>query len=801
MKKYYIGTSLLAILIGSLAAAPAVAQGDGLGNSDEIIVTARKRDESLLAVPVIVTAMTGTELERRAINSSDSLARMVPGLTIGEGGGTVQGGTIALRGVAGPDTNPFGDQAVSFNIDGVQVAKSSVRRLGFMDVQQIEVLKGPQALFFGKNSPGGIISLRTSDPTSSFSAKAALGYEFNAHEVRGEGHVSGPLTDTLGARLAFYGSDMRGWVKSLVPANNAYVPFHRFGPRNREIALRGTLKLDPNDRFSARLKVAYGDVKGAGPNDNSQIVKCPYGANQLPGIAIDCKPDERNNRTDNIGPRFTPFQSKFGDGHTWLKQHQTLAGLELNYKLSDAIDITSVTGLYHTKLSAVEHYTRYPGDPILMFGFTFGDALLPVYLKYMNREISQELRASTSFDGPFNFTIGGIYSDTRSSTGSHAFLNATSPIELTQYFLVQNGIAYSVFGQGRFDVTDQLELSAGGRYSREKKSLPVTKADFTSSAINGMTSYVSPVNKVSFDNFSPELTLNYRPTQNLTVFGSYKRGFLSGGFNSSSAVPGVPINYGPQKIRGYEGGVKASLLGGALRANLSAFSYKVAGLQITAFEQGGVIGTIRNAGGVKIKGLEFDANYRTPIDGLSLRGAVSYNHARYTEYFGPCWAGQSQSMGCSFLALGGGEARPIQGAENGNLQDLAGNRLVNAPEWSGSIGASFDTPIGRQLKFGISADLNFASSSPTDATSYPNAVSPSRQLLDASLRIGDVDDQWELALIGRNLTNDFYWSNGQQHLFTGGESGGVNPGALADATAVINRAREIMLRFTFKFGQ
>lgn len=171
----------------------------------EIIVTARKRNETLVKVPVAITAVTSTELSRSAINGVDGLARKIPGLVVGEGGGTVQGGSISLRGISAADSNPLGDQAVSFNIDGVQVARSSVRRMGDFDIASVEVLKGPQALFFGKNSPGGIISTTTADPTDRLEVGGKIGFEFNADEVRGEGYVSAPLTDAIGVRLAVYG--------------------------------------------------------------------------------------------------------------------------------------------------------------------------------------------------------------------------------------------------------------------------------------------------------------------------------------------------------------------------------------------------------------------------------------------------------------------------------------------------------------------------------------------------------------------------------------------------------------------
>lgn len=767
--------------------------------SGDIIVTARRRNETSIAVPVVLTAVGGEEMTRRAISSADGVARLVPGLTISVGQGTTQGGTIALRGVAGPDTNPFGDQSVSFNIDGVQIAKSSVRRLAFMDMEQVEVLKGPQALFFGKNSPGGIISIRTADPTSSFAAKASVGYEFNAHEWRGEGFVSGPLTDTLGARVAFYGSKMRGDVKSLVPDDSLYPRFHKYGPHSRDFAVRGTLKFEPNEALTARLKVTYGKVKGAGPAENSQVVFCPLGVSQLEGIVSDCKADGYDNRTDNIGTVFTPFDPAYGDGHTYMKSDQFLTGLELNYAASDSIDITSVTGLYKSNFKAVEHYTRYPVVPILAFGFSYGLPQLPAAYWYHNREFSQELRVNTSFDGPVNVTAGGIYTNTKASTGGTAFINATTPFEVQDYDIYHKGSSYSMFGQVRFQATPQLELTAGGRYSHEEKRIPLARNDLTSSTASPLP-VTLPRDKVTFNDFSPEFTISYRPSDRLTVFGSYKRGFLSGGFNGVPAYPGVDAGYGPQKIRGFEAGIKALLLDGTLRANLSVYDYKVPGLQITAFDAAGIVGSLRNAGGARTKGVEFDLNYRPPIDGLTLRGAIAYNHGRYTEYYGPCYNGQSQGQGCNFRALGNGQARPILTGELGNVQDLAGRQMVNAPDWSWNLGANYETPINSSLKFGVSADANFASSVPTDAYLSPGGRSPKRTLIDATARIGAVDDSWELALIGRNLTKKYYWASAQQLAYTAGATGGVTPGLPADYYARLNRGQEIMLRATIAFG-
>lgn len=139
----------------------------------------------------------------------DDLNSVIPQLQIGEGV-AIQGGGIFLRGVGGNANTTTADQGVSFNIDGAQVARSSVRRIGQMDMEQIEVLKGPQGLFFGKNSPGGVISIRTADPTKAFSAKASALYEFVGRQAQFDGFVSGPLTDTLGIRVAVLASHMSG---------------------------------------------------------------------------------------------------------------------------------------------------------------------------------------------------------------------------------------------------------------------------------------------------------------------------------------------------------------------------------------------------------------------------------------------------------------------------------------------------------------------------------------------------------------------------------------------------------------
>src|SRR5579859_3678787 len=237
----------------------------------EVVVTARKRDETLISTPVVENAIGGKVLNRLAINDLDGLSRIVPQVIIAPEGSSVQGGIVTIRGISGQDANPFADQAVAFNIDGEQVAKATVRRMSDFDVSQVEVLKGPQALFFGKNSPAGVISIKTNDPTDRFEAGISTGYEFYADETRTEAYISGPLANNLSARLAGYYSHMEGWLTDQTPRSSPYFDTGR-DPRSSDFGVRGTLKWNPTDRLEIKLKLNYAETDNNGRISTSEYI-------------------------------------------------------------------------------------------------------------------------------------------------------------------------------------------------------------------------------------------------------------------------------------------------------------------------------------------------------------------------------------------------------------------------------------------------------------------------------------------------------------------------------------------------
>jgi iron complex outermembrane receptor protein len=210
---------------------------------------------------------------------------------------------------------------------------------------------------------------------------------------------------------------------------------------------------------------------------------------------------------------------------------------------------------------------------------------------------------------------------------------------------------------------------------------------------------------------------------------------------------------------------------------------------------------LKNVGSLNTKGVEFDLTYRAS-EGLTLHGAATYNRARYDDFFANCYRGQTQALGCSFVPVPGqlGQAVPVT-TGNASLQNLAGTELARAPKFTGNVGLDFQRSLnGGKLKFGFGTEASYSDSMLTDYSSKAFARSPSHTLIDANIRIGSEDNRWEIALIGRNLTDKFYWTRNSDVPFSGTAPGNATgPSVLGDSEAAVSRGREVMLRLSTKF--
>ncbi|MFV0645620.1 MAG: TonB-dependent receptor, partial [Sphingomonadaceae bacterium] len=716
-----------------------------------------------------------SDMSRRGLTDLDNLTNAAPQVIIADpGSGTAQGAIIVIRGVSTPDANPFADQAVSFNVDGLQVSRGNIRRMAQVDMQQIDVLKGPQALFFGKNSPAGVIAIHTANPTPYFSAKLESSYEFIGDEWRAEGYLSGPISDALGIRVAGYGSTMKGYFYNEAADNALTGPSRRRLPKADDYGGRVTLDFAPSDDFHANLKFNYGHYSSSGSDSINQTTFCPSGASLL-SAQDDCIANRTVVRPD-AGPNFATLSPELVD-EPFLKQDQFLTGLRLAYSPSDVLKIESITGYYNAK-SKFYIIATPTDDPTL---------IAPSAQQFKISEFTQELRLSSSFDGPLNFLLGAYYQHISSDYQNIVARNAITPAILAPKMPVyQKGNAFSAFLDLTYKISPTVELSGGGRYSNEKK-------DFGFIQVNGLPG-VTAKPKDSWSNFSPEATLTWRPSRQYTIYGSYKTGFLSGGFNGGSGNPATDRSYESQKVKGFEAGVKAQSADGRFRSTLAFYRYTSQGLQVNVninvagglTQQG-----IENAGKSRSTGVEFDAQYRV-TDSLTLRGAAGYNRSRYLIYTTACYLGQSIAAGCNMLPNASGAF---------TTQDLGGKPIFRAPEWTLTGGLTYDAEISPDWTVNLSGDVSYVSGYYTQSSNRPGAYQDDYAKINAIIGVTNTDHGYSIALVGRNLTNRFVVTRTvDTPLVPGtGGTGTANP-SLSDVLAGVGRGREIAFRVSVPFG-
>lgn len=777
-----------------------------LVRGNEIIVTARKKAESDLEVPIAIAAIGKEQLDRYNISTLGDVAAITPSLNVSTNFGS-QGGNIALRGVSTAPLNASSEQAVAINLDGVTLSHGMAVRFAQFDIERIEVLKGPQSLYFGKNTTAGIISIVTADPTDSLYAMARVGYEFKADELVTEGVVSGPIAgDKLTARLALYRSDMQGYLRNPLAGNTVVPPpglvalygplipsKYKRVPEANTFGLRGTLKFTPSDIVTLRVKGTYVQRDAVASNQASQYFFCPSGVpapgnpGNVPGIG-NCT--DKNDAVP-LGQNPTAQQAgrpEFRDGQPYSEERQYLVAGNLDVKLSDQLTLSSVTSYYKMKLTDAANatFSPYPGIGVVNI--------------VEKSDFTQELRLTSDFDGPLNF-MAGVYYGTGTFFQDIAvsipivFGNSTvapSPI----YHIPNRTIAG--FGNVTYALFDgKLKLSAGGRYTSERKRLGI----FSQIAHAKVTDL--GVSKVTFNKFNPELNVTFNPTRQTTIYATYKKGSKSGGFNAEPltfAYTGLDASYDDESVSGVEGGIKTLALDGALRLDLAAYRYLYRGLQVGYISPVSASQVIENAASARVQGIELDVRYSPrELDGLSLSGSINYGRARYKDYIGPCYTGQTIAGGCNIDTAGN-----IVSTSGGVSQNFGGRPLLKAPDWTGSINIAYDMPITTNgMSLGLSAGGVYTGAFYPIPEEVPESLQRKSFNIDAQVRLFNDEQGWELALIGKNLTDQRRMQLGVQTLFTPGVPAGTGtngPIARADLNGFANRPRQFMLRLTKKFG-
>ncbi|HLY54304.1 MAG TPA: OmpA family protein, partial [Stellaceae bacterium] len=751
----------------------------------------------LIDVPVAVSAMNAEQIERYATNTLNDIAQQTPQVFI-ERAPSGAGAVLTIRGIGSSPLDSSIESAVQINLDGVPITRGRVLQEGFFDIDNVEILKGPQSLYFGKNSPAGVISLTSVSPGDELEGYARVGIEANSVEPFGEAGISAPLTDTFGIRVAMrYSNMLDGYIRNTAaPTTAATNPWgfaspgadgETTGPDDRHILGRFTAAWKPMKDFDATFKFFGSSYKDNGEGSSSGMFSCnalgktldTYAVlpNGLPLLApgatfIDPSGTCKWDLTTDLGALPAKVQAGFpetnGPGYDVVNSY--LASLTLNYRLDD-VTFTSVTGYYE--------YESYTWSNYDFTTYALGDGQQDEF----NRTWTEEIRAVTSFDGPLNFTGGFFYqNDQRHFTEHGNFIPlpqnpANGEFNGYNNEYVNPGDAYSPFIEGRWKIVPELELTGGARYTEEHK-----QGDLT-------TTYISPffppgivlppgnhvIANISDYNISPEATLTWHPQQNLMLYAAYKTGYQSGGVANPGILPAIatPKNqsFAPEKAKGEEIGLKSEFLNGRASFDLDAYHYDYSELQLTAFDATTTSYFTENAGSASIDGIEGNGNYRITPE-FSVRGSFGYNRARYTSFPGDqCFVGQTVAEGCV-----------------GGTQNVSGKPLQRAPNWVWGVGASYDIPVFGDYNLGLTTDLRYTSAYYISATDSPYARQDSYYIFDASARL--YNDSWEFAVIGKDLNNEIYSVLGVDKPL----------GARGDVYAVYARPQQIILQATYHFG-
>lgn len=716
-------------------------------STHEILVTARRRTERLQDVPVSVSVVGGQALERFNFQTVEAITSRVSNVRIGPG---PLSDLINIRGV-GSSLNLGFEQSVGSFVDGVYRPRSRAIRTALFDVDQVEILKGPQTTFFGNNTVAGAINITTKKPGDSFEANASAFYAPNTEEYTVEGGMTLPLTSQLSMRIAGRANGMDGYIKNLY--------LDDMSPRIREGIGRVSLAWTPTSNVTTNARIDIGRMRNEGIW-STQLISCPPPPEFLPRATV-CK-------------RYLAAVGGNVDVDDELDGVSQTAGSFFNYDYLEAAQTTTV-GIGESSLVLTtgyfDHNYKLLNDvlpvPPNQGGSVFNTTQsLPDLIHEDFNLFSQEVRLQSAPNLPIEYMAGlYFYTSSLDATtyqgqfflpfGAFAptFFSPTDKIA----FRIRNrekNDTYSAFASVTVKVLPSVRLNVGARYSIVEKtahrltelgtvagSLP-NPDDFTPGPAGGQAILlpISGVEPGEFDRtsrtdkkFMPTVSIKYDVTRNVMAYLSYAKGFKAGGFAGYS---GKSI-FEPETVDAFEGGVKSTLLNGRAMLNVAAFYSDYDDLQeTTTFFT--ALGTTRqivgNVARSTSKGVELSSRF-TLLEGVALSADVAYLNARYTDYVNaPCTARQSLF------------ATPC-------TQDLSGKRRAFAPEWSGNVAIAVDRPLTDSLRFRLDANMYFTSWFYQQPIADKNLSQPGYAKFDLRIAIGPENSKWEVAVIGKNLTD------------------------------------------------
>lgn len=757
---------------------------------EEVIVQARRQDETLQDVPVSITSVGGDQLAAFQMDQVGEIAERIPNFNV-QTGGSGSGGTMNLRGVGSSAISAAFDSAVALDIDGVTISRMRMVQSGFLDLKQVDVLKGPQSLYFGKSSSAGVVAFRSADPGDELEAKLSSGYDFEQKGYYVDGFVSSPITDNFGARLALrYSESDEIWENEAPgrPKENG----------EEDFAARLTLVWQPSDTVNVNFKSTFTSHEADDSIGNTDMLctvpgdpqPSNFAAQSLPS-GYDCDSDDGVSQI--AGPNALFRQNVAGRINLtpYEELDTNLTRLQVEWDLNDNMTLTSVTGYFKLEEAGSGSY----GYDINGIGSN--------HTVNETEAFSQEVRLAGNINDSVSFLLGAFYQDrelifdtSQEAVGGANFapLFGLPSLDPTTGFSddwrkihTTDSETKSIFASVTFQATDRLELTAGARYSEEERTqdifVPHVHYMFDVLGLgfvpNGFRS-----GDIKFDdtNTSPEVSALYVLNDDINLYAAYKTGYKAGGVDNS-ALPSASLAnaaatgnfgaliYATEEGEGFEIGMKGKLLDSSLRLDVTAFRYVYEDLQVQSFNAAAIQFATTNAGEMISQGLEADFTWLPNVDGLSVYGAVSFLDAAFSDTFIP-----EAPVGITDPAVIA-------------AYDLDGRSTSGAADYAFNVGFDYYASLGNDMEWGFGVNTSYTDEYETQNEDPIGYVQDSFWLLNARAYVSAADGGWKLSVMGRNLNDELYVVTSGGRPFADVSNNTLLPGAVGFSDTILNYAR------------
>lgn len=704
----------------------------GQGAIDEVTVTATRRAENIQDVPVSVAAVSSEQMEKMGLMDMEDLSILVPNFEINSGSILPN---LYIRGLGGGTAHSIEQSAGRF-VDDVYISRAAINFHPFMDIQNVEVLRGPQGTLFGKNTAAGALIIRTADPTDDLTYGVDVStsqYETTGGQTEVSGFVSGQISENVSARFAAL---YRDWDSFYI---NTFTGLGPDGAQREDIGARLKLRWDVSDRATVNLKYEHMEYDVFGP-DTAETSAFAGGPAGWQGLAANSGVDPALAATVNDeldwrihlnceeafsapGPQagqsigsFCPSRDQDTQNFTFDLEYEFDAG---TLKVISAFQQYDYVHRFHGADQGAVNLFRAQREEEFE-GFT------------------QEIRFTSQAGDVFDYIVGFYYEDSNLAREQTSDLNLPGgPFEREEEPWTQDTETLALFGQVRWQLSDRATAIVGGRFSTEDKDFEFERF-FTEyqSDVPLFAEILPRQESRSEDKFTPSFTLQYDVSDDVMLFATAARGHKTGGFSDRVDAQDTDIEFDEEVVDSFEIGMKSTLLDGSLNLNVTLYSMDVEGLQLSTQVEGTVADfVVGNAADSSVDGAELEW-YWALTDQLVFGGNFAYTDATYDEFVG---AGSC----------------PAEFQNADGVCDLAGLPLQFAPETKGSL--YFDWQRENSIAgwdLGLRADVTHTGEQFTDISYFPGVFQESVETWNAGVRLMSPDGGVTVQLLGKNLTNE-----------------------------------------------